>query len=241
MNCPFKIVKLNFCISPCRPKVKGPRVTYAASSTLHLVFFSHLESKNNPSTMITLYQSCTCLTAIYILVFLTSPTFFLSIYHPRSRSHTRLASPIFALPSNCHANRHAVLYALTLSPLIIIFHPLWWCVCVCVCVCACPFLLHMHRFATHFVLQKLALTECEIKWERRRNSRGRKTDFSWSEENLRNFNNDLINKLSVRKWQFWNRFSVIIWSSVQLLLHAILKERGHVKDTLSGPEAHAII
>ena len=63
--------------------------------------------------VITLYQSCTCLTAIYILVFLTSPTFFFSIYHPCSYSHT-LASPIFPLPSsNCHANRHRTFYAST--------------------------------------------------------------------------------------------------------------------------------
>lgn len=58
---------------------------------------------------------------IYLSVSHLSHVFFLSIYHPRSRSHTRLASPIFSLPSNCHANRRAAFDALTLSPFIIVF------------------------------------------------------------------------------------------------------------------------
>ncbi len=117
-----------------KSKVFMSHISYAArcSSQTQLAFFSHLESGNNSSSLITLYQSRTCLTAIYILVFLTSPSFFLSISHPRSRSRTRLASPIFSLPSNCHANRHAAFCALTLSPLIIVFMMVFFFVCVCV-------------------------------------------------------------------------------------------------------------
>lgn len=120
-------------------------VSYAAQYSSHtqLAFFSHLESWNNSSTMNPLYRSWTCPTAIYILVFLTSPTFFLSIYHPRFCSHTRLASPIFPLTSNCHTNRRTVFYALILSLLIIIFYPLWRWFIVCVLV----LFSHVHRFA----------------------------------------------------------------------------------------------
>lgn len=131
------------------PKSFKSQISYIAqcSSQTWIAFLSHLKSGNNFTTLITLYWSCTCLTVIYILVFLTSPTIFLSIYHPHSCSHSRLTSPIFPLPSNCHANRRAVFHTIPLSPLIIIFYIL--------CDSVCVFVLN---FSTNFILQKTSLT-----------------------------------------------------------------------------------
>lgn len=120
--------KLKFCRCLCQPKAVVHLISQRCS--LHIfhtqVFFTHSwlyfyiwKQETIPASQSLL--SCTCCTAIYILVFLTSPMFFFFNLPPLLLLSHLTHSSIFPLLSNCRTKRQVAFYASSHKPKIIVY------------------------------------------------------------------------------------------------------------------------